>query len=1085
MPSERGTEQPRVALPRRGLAALLLAVATGVTVSVIVFAQLRGQERRHARTGFTQLAEQRVKAIAESVNEKLFVLEGLRSVYTASAGVTSRQFAMAVAPYLHRFPHIQALEWVPRVGAAERSRYEMLAREDGIERFQITQSDEQGRIVRASAREEYFPVYYIEPYVGNERDMGLDLATDPARFDAMARARDTGQPVATAGTRVTDEDDTQVCFRVFMPTYDRAGLTYSVEQRRRHLRGFVLGVFRIGDLVDEALASLSREGIDVRVYDVTAPDRPALLHAGDPTVTEATGLVCEDDRTYRGNGLELDSALAVGGRRWLVRCCATADFLQARVTNVPRIALLGGVALTGLLVAWLMTLMGRTVYVETLVEQRTAALDARARQQALVASLGQTALVSTTGLDDLFTEAVHCIVSAFDADYGAILELLPHGEALRLRTGVGWKEELVGSGTLSVGEGSNIGYTLSSGEPVIIEDMETETRFGEDPPLRDHGVVSGASVVIPGKDRPFGVVAVFSRERRAFSKDDVHFVKAVSNILADAIERKRTEEHLRHEKDFSDAAIDSLPGIFYLLDHQGRFLRWNRTFERVSGYSAEEMAGLAPLDLFAGDDRRLVEENARHVFEKGVTTAEAELVMKNGERVPYFFTGARVNFGEASCLVGTGVDISDRRRAAEQLREAKEAAEASNLAKSEFLANMSHEIRTPMTAILGYVNLAVEGCPRRCEYGRTEHDEQLNTVARNAQYLLQIINDILDLSKIEAGKLTVEQVGCSPCQIIAEVASLVRVRSDSKGLEFHWEYEGAVPETIRTDPTRLRQILINVIGNAVKFTEVGSVRLITRLDREGEEPRLQFDVVDTGIGMTEQQVARLFEPFTQADASTTRRFGGTGLGLTISRRLAEMLGGDIHIVETGPGTGTRVRVTVGTGPLDGVRMLEDPMAATVIASDGGSSDAAPAADPDLDCRILLAEDGPDNQQLIRHVLRKAGADVSIVDNGKLAVDVAFGAQEAGRPFDVILMDMQMPVMDGYEATRLLRSRAYDGTIIALTAHAMAEDRDRCIDAGCDEYVSKPVDRKKLIETIRDALTPERAVSATARPFSFP
>jgi Amt family ammonium transporter len=228
---------------------------------------------------------------------------------------------------------------------------------------------------------------------------------------------------------------------------------------------------------------------------------------------------------------------------------------------------------------------------------------------------------------------------------------------------------------------------------------------------------------------------------------------------------------------------------------------------------------------------------------------------------------------------------------------------------------------------------------------------------------------------------------------------------------------------------------------------------------------MQFDVMDTGIGMTEEQAAKLFEPFTQADTSTTRRFGGTGLGLTISKRLAEMLGGEVTVVESRAGVGTRFRATVATGLLDDVKMIDDPISATVLTSDAAKMTRG-IDEPALDgCRILLAEDAPDNQQLISLVLKGGGAKVTVAENGKLAVDAALAAHGAGDPYDAILMDMQMPVMDGYEATQLLREKGYTAPIIALTAHAMQGDRKKCISAGCDDYAAKPIDRKKLIALI--------------------
>ncbi|MCA9247851.1 MAG: response regulator [Planctomycetales bacterium] len=402
-------------------------------------------------------------------------------------------------------------------------------------------------------------------------------------------------------------------------------------------------------------------------------------------------------------------------------------------------------------------------------------------------------------------------------------------------------------------------------------------------------------------------------------------------------------------------------------------------------------------------------------------------------------------------------NVARMHRLLEHYRLSAAAEEVANHSKSEFLANMSHEIRTPMTAILGFTEVLLS--EEDVEHAPPHRLEAFQTIYRNGQYLLEIINDILDLSKIEAGRLEIEQRECCPGKILEDVVQLMQVRAKSKALPIEVEFDGPVPEHIQSDPTRLRQILINLLGNAIKFTELGAIRVVARtIHKESSESQLEFDVIDTGIGMSPDQMEKLFQPFVQADTSTTRKFGGTGLGLTISKRLAEFLGGTIR-VRSEIGAGSTFTLTVATGSLAGVRM------ATNLATAVAAPAAKPREVPKLDCRVLLAEDGPDNQRLISFVLKKAGAEVVVAENGQIALDAAMQACADGRPFDVVLMDMQMPVLDGYGATRRLREADYTGPIVALTAHAMSTDRAKCLGAGCDDYTTKPVKRDELIAII--------------------
>lgn len=399
-----------------------------------------------------------------------------------------------------------------------------------------------------------------------------------------------------------------------------------------------------------------------------------------------------------------------------------------------------------------------------------------------------------------------------------------------------------------------------------------------------------------------------------------------------------------------------------------------------------------------------------------------------------------------------------RNRILVRLQKTRDAAEVATRAKSEFLANMSHEIRTPMTAILGFAEQLASD-----ETATAEQLNAVHTIQRNGGHLLQILNDILDLSKIEAGRLVIERVRWRLPDILLEVGSLMQCLAEPKHLASRVAVDGPIPEVILTDPTRLRQILINLVGNAIKFTPSGEVRLVVRQRQNGTAGRtIEFDVIDTGIGMYSDQLDRLFRPFEQADTSSARVFGGAGLGLTISRQLARQLGGDIAATSE-LGEGSMFRVTIPTSWAEGeVSALRADRVSSPLGSDADEvGSQLPTALNHV--RILLAEDGADNQRLLSLILRKAGAEVTLVQNGHEAVAAVFEAEQRGMPFDLVLMDMQMPVMDGYKATRQLRAAGRDLPIIALTAHAMAGDREKCLAAGCSDFATKPIEREALIK----------------------
>jgi PAS domain S-box-containing protein len=408
--------------------------------------------------------------------------------------------------------------------------------------------------------------------------------------------------------------------------------------------------------------------------------------------------------------------------------------------------------------------------------------------------------------------------------------------------------------------------------------------------------------------------------------------------------------------------------------------------------------------------------------------------------------------GMAVRIVGTADDISEDVRLREELEQARRRAEAANRAKSEFLANMSHEIRTPLTAIIGFAEASAAGFQ-----DEAERDEALRAIIDNGRHLYALINDILDLSKIEAERIEIEKVQVNLLEMRSDCYNAVHNQARNKGLGLNIHCLPPIPRFVLTDLTRIKQVLYNLCNNAIKFTDEGDVRVLVSC--EPEAGRLVFTIFDTGIGMTPEQQASVFEPFVQADVSTTRRFGGTGLGLSISRRLARYLGGDIQVMSE-PGLGSAFVFTMDCGPLDNVELVHDP--ADLPRSQRGEEVSEWI--PSVKGRILLAEDNLYNQRLISLYVCKTGAELDIVGDGEAAVEQALSSD-----YDLLLMDLQMPRLGGLEAASLLRQTLYEGPIVALTAHSMAGDRDQAMVAGFSDFLTKPIDWQALYQVIAEHL----------------
>jgi two-component system CheB/CheR fusion protein len=405
--------------------------------------------------------------------------------------------------------------------------------------------------------------------------------------------------------------------------------------------------------------------------------------------------------------------------------------------------------------------------------------------------------------------------------------------------------------------------------------------------------------------------------------------------------------------------------------------------------------------------------------------------------------------------VVTFVDITERIVTEKELRAAKEQADIASQTKSRFLANMSHELRTPMAAILGFTQILQQ------EVADDEINERLDAISRNGHYLLTLLNDVLDLSRIEAGKLSLSLTSVDLPELLADVEELMQVRTIEYKNTLNFAAKSKLPATIRTDQARLRQILINLIANALKFSPHGQVNVEVDM---ASKKKIRFRVIDNGIGMDDDQRRGLFQPFTQANSEISQQFGGTGLGLSITRRLVEALRGDIS-VESATGIGSTFTVLL---PLKSMGDLIDWNPGVPKPIEGNPlmeispSEAKPVAIKDLNARVLIADDMRDVRYITEHFLKKAGCDVTIAENGQQAVDAIKRGYADGNPFELVFMDMQMPVMTGEEAVVELRRQGFDLPIVALTSDAMKGTRKRLISIGFSDYMSKPIEAGKLL-----------------------
>jgi len=668
--------------------------------------------------------------------------------------------------------------------------------------------------------------------------------------------------------------------------------------------------------------------------------------------------------------------------------------------------------------------------------------------------------------DAFFPALVKGLAQALGTRFAGLSIL--HGDD-SLETVAFWDGQQVTSGAFQPLAGSPSADAIGA-EYCVFRDHVQET-FPDVPGLRGLSVRGYVGAVVFAADgQVLGVLYAMHDGPLPRAADDPALMRSIAARAASELIQNRFSAALEASEALTRGILESMSDAMVVVRVDGTVAFHNASACTLFRTDPVWLSGAALTELLPDLETAAAEigqGDSASAFESGASL-ELEAHAPDGGTIPVAVTIGSFELAGERLRTVVLRDIERRRREEQRLRGYARALERANAdlerqrrkaeqaaaAKTEFLANMSHEIRTPMTAILGFTDILLEDGTANA----VERQDALRTIRRNGAYLLEILNDILDFSKIEANRLEIEEVPCAPARIFGDVVDLLRPRANEKKIQLVLELDGPIPERLRSDPVRLRQILLNLVGNAVKFTSAGQVGVRARYD--GNDRTLEFDVEDTGIGIEEKVLAEIFEPFRQGDSSMTRRFGGTGLGLAITKRLVERLGGAITATSQ-PGKGSLFRVRVPAHPVesDGVSEVQEP--------DTPSTGRMRSALAGLRAsgRVLMVEDGPDNQRVIRHVLEMAGYSVTAADNGQIGLELALAAAEEGSPFRVILMDVQMPVLDGYEATRRLRAAGYAGPIIALTAHALPSERQRCLEAGCDAFATKPIERLHLLETI--------------------